>query len=71
MPASNSPTLPRKPDSGGTPARFIAGMKNRIASTGDAAASPPSRASTVVPATRSISPTARNSAVCTRMWCAT
>ena len=70
VPASSSPTLPMKPDSGGMPARFMAGTKNRIPSTGDAAASPPSLFSEVLPPRVSISPVTRNSVVWMVMWCA-
>ncbi len=34
MPASSSPTLPMKPESGGMPARFMAGMKNSTPTSG-------------------------------------
>ena len=57
-----------KPDSGGMPARFIAGTKNSIASSGEALASPPSRFNEVVPPRRSISPVTRNSVVWMVMW---
>ena len=52
----SSPTLPRKPDIGGMPARFIAGTKNSTPSSGARRASPPSRISEVLPARRSTSP---------------
>ncbi|CPU65575.1 Uncharacterised protein [Mycobacteroides abscessus] len=70
-PSSRRPTLPRKPDSGGMPARFIAGMKNRMASPGASLARPPRRSSDVDPPRRSTRPTTRNSVVCTVMWCTT
>src|SRR5829696_2453618 len=70
-PASSSATLPMKPENGGTPPRLSAGTTNRNASSGLAAASPPSRCIVDAPAWRSIRPTTRNSVVCTTMWCAT
>jgi hypothetical protein len=57
-----------KPDSGGIPARFIAGTKNRIASSGDALARPPSFSVFVVPPRRSTRPVARKSVVWMAMW---
>ena len=60
-----------KPDSGGMPARFIAGTKNSTASNGERLASPPSRFSDVVPPCRSTSPATRNSVVWMAMWWAT
>ena len=59
-----------KPENGGMPARFMAGTKNRTPSTGDSAASPPSRVSDVLPARTSTSPSTRNSVVWMVMWCA-
>lgn len=70
-PARISPSLPMKPDSGGIPARFIAGTKNSTASIGAALARPPSRVSSVVPPRRSMSPATRNRVVWTVMWWAT
>ena len=48
--------MPRNPDSGGMPARFMAGTKNRIASNGAALANPPSRVSDVEPPARVSAP---------------
>ena len=50
------------------PARFIAGTKNKMPSTGDAAASPPSLFSEVLPPRVSISPVTRKSVVWMVMW---
>ena len=57
-----------KPEKGGRPPRFTAGMKYRMAMTGAARISPLTRRIEVLPARRSMSPTARNSVVCTTMW---
>ena len=70
-PARKSPTLPRKPENGGMPPRFRAGMKNRIARSGDALSSPARRLIDVAPPNRSMSPVVRNRVVCTVMWCTT
>lgn len=69
-PDNSRPSLPTKPDSGGMPARFIAGTKNSTPRIGAVLARPPSRSIEVDPPTRSISPATRNSAACTVMWCA-
>ena len=70
-PASSSATLPMNPENGGMPPRLSAGTTNTNARIGLAAASPPRRCSVDAPAWRSISPTTRNSVVCTTMWWAT
>ena len=67
-PASSRMILPRNPENGGMPPRFRAGIRYSIARIGDAFASPPSLRSEDEPACRSMRPTTRNSAVCTRMW---
>ena len=66
--ASNSANLPRKPENGGSPPRFNAGMKYSTAMSGAAFMSPFTLRIDVDPARRSTSPTARNSVVCTTMW---
>ncbi len=71
MPARIRPTLPMNPDSGGMPARFMAGTKNSTATSGADFARPPRRVSSVVPSRRSTSPATRKSVVCTVMWWAT
>ena len=70
-PASVSATLPRNPDIGGMPARFMAGTKNSTPSSGASRASPPSLIRLVLPARRSTSPSTRNSVVWMVMWWAT
>src|SRR5512144_140824 len=70
-PACSRPSFPTKPDSGGMPARFMAGTKKSTASSGEAAANPPSRSVAVLPPTRSMIPAVRNSVVWMRMWWAT
>ncbi len=64
-------SLPRNPDIGGMPDRFMAGTKNSTAISGAARISPPSRVTDVVPVRRSTIPTTRNRLVCTVMWCTT
>lgn len=70
-PAWSRPTLPRKPEKGGMPARFIAGTKKSTASSGAIRARPPSRRRSVLPARSSTSPATRKSVVWMVMWCTT
>jgi hypothetical protein len=52
------------------PARFMPGMMNSTASSGEVISSPDSRSSELLPPTRWISPTTRNSVAWMVMWCA-
>src|SRR5699024_9668508 len=56
IPACISPTLPKKPDIGGMPAKFIAETKNSRAKNGASRANPPNRSKDVVPPCRSTKP---------------
>ncbi|CNL02209.1 Uncharacterised protein [Mycobacterium tuberculosis] len=66
--ASNSANFPMNPENGGRPPRLMAGMKYSRAMTGAIFSSPLTRRMDVLPARRSMSPTARNRVVCTTMW---
>ena len=68
-PASTSPSLGTKPESGGTPPSASAGTRNSTAMTGAERTRLPRRLSCDEPPTCSISPPVRNSVVIATMWC--